>query len=96
MTTTAAAQSHDAGTGLVRYDAVCQAIDAAYEVDEVKAIHDQVKMYQACALIAKNHDAEMRAYEIRMRAARKAGELLKGDGKGEGGGRRNAWSRQGE
>jgi len=56
---------------------VCHAIDAAYEVDEVKAIHDQAKMYQACAHIAKNNDAEMRAYEIRMRTARKAGELLK-------------------
>lgn len=78
MSGAASQTSHDTGTGLARYDAMCRAIDAAYEVDEVKAIHDQAKMYQACALIAKNHDAEMRAYEIRMRAARKAGELLKG------------------
>jgi hypothetical protein len=64
-------------TGLVRYDAMCRAIDAAYEVDEVKAIHDQAAMLQAAARVAHNVDAETRAYEIRMRAARKAGALSK-------------------
>jgi hypothetical protein len=64
-------------TALVKYDAMCRAIDAAYEVDEVKAIHDHAQMLQAAARVAGNHDAEMRAYEIRMRAARKAGELSK-------------------
>lgn len=65
------------GSSLIRYDAMCRAIDAAYEVDEVKAIHDKAAMLQAAARVANNHDAEMRAYEIRMRAARKAGELTK-------------------
>jgi hypothetical protein len=64
-------------TELIRYDAMCRAIDAAYEVDEVKAIHDQAAMLQAAARVAHNVDAETRAYEIRMRAARKAGELSK-------------------
>lgn len=69
---------------LVRYDAMCRAIDAAYEVDEVKAIHDHAAMLQAAARVAKNHDAEMRAYEIRMRAARKTGELSKKIEKAQG------------
>lgn len=56
---------------------MCRAIDAAYAVDEVKAIHDQAQMLQAAARVANNVEAETRAYEIRMRAARKAGELSK-------------------
>jgi hypothetical protein len=30
-------------TELVKYDAMCRAIDAAYEVDEVKDIRDQAR-----------------------------------------------------
>jgi hypothetical protein len=70
---------------LVRYDAMCRAIDAAFEVDEVKAIHDQAQMLQAAARVAKNTDAETRAYEIRMRAARKAGQILRKAEKSAGG-----------
>jgi len=62
---------------LVRYDAMCRAIDAALAVDEVKAIHDKAAMLQAAARVARNTDAEDRAYQIRMRAARKAGALSK-------------------
>src|ERR1700730_642784 len=60
---------------LVRYAAMCRAIDAAYAVDEVKAIHDQAAMLQAAARVAHNVEAETRAYEIRMRAAKKANKL---------------------
>jgi hypothetical protein len=70
---------------LVRYDAMCRAIDAAFAVDEVKAIHDKAAMLQAAARVAKNVEAETRAYEIRMRAARKAGELSKQIPKAQGG-----------
>src|SRR6202011_5144811 len=63
---------------LVRYDAMCRAIDAAYAVDEVKAIHDQAAMLQAAARVAHNVEAETRARQIRERAARKAGALSKG------------------
>jgi hypothetical protein len=56
---------------------MCRAIDAAYAIDEVKAIHDKAAMLQAAARVAKNVEAETRAYEIRMRAARKAGTLSK-------------------
>jgi hypothetical protein len=77
VNTASAAQANETGTGLIHYDAMCRAIDAAYAVAEVKAIHDQAQMLQAAARVAKNVEAETRAYEIRMRAARKAGALSK-------------------
>ena len=56
-----------------------RSIDAAYAVDEVKAIHDKAQMLQAAARVAKNVEAETRAYEIKnaLRAARKAECALK-------------------
>lgn len=62
---------------LVRYDAMCRAIDAAYEVDEVKEIRDKALAFETYARQAKNTEAERRACEIRLRAERKAGELLR-------------------
>lgn len=59
-----------------RYDAMCRAIDAAYEVDEVKEIRDQSIAFEVYFKQAKNTEAERRACEIRLRAERKAGELL--------------------
>jgi hypothetical protein len=70
-------------TTLVRYDAMCRAIDAAYAVDEVKQIHDRA-MLEAAARVAKNTDAETRAYQIRWRAADKVGELSKKIEKAQG------------
>jgi len=66
-------------SALVRYDAMCRAIDAAYAVDELKAIHDQ-----AAARVAHNVEAETRAYKIRMRAFRKEDELSKALNKVQG------------
>jgi hypothetical protein len=42
-------------------------------------------MLQAAARVAKNTDAEMRAYEIRMRAARKANQIYDAGDKADGG-----------
>lgn len=61
---------------LVHYDHMCRAIDAAYEVDEVKDIRDKAVAFEAYARQAKNTEAERRACEIRLRAERKAGQLL--------------------
>lgn len=61
----------------VRYDAMCRAIDAAYKVDEVKDIRDKARAWEIYARQAKNVEAERRACEIRLRAERKAGKLLK-------------------
>jgi hypothetical protein len=62
-------------TELVRYDAMCRAIDAAYEVDEVKDIRDEAVALEIYARQAHNVEAERRACEIRLRAERKAGAL---------------------
>ena len=68
-----------------RYDTMCRAIDAAYKVDEVKDIRDKAIAWEVYARQAKNVEAERRACEIRLRAERKAGVLLKAMEKAKGG-----------
>lgn len=65
---------------LVKYDAMCRAIDAAHRIDEVKDIRDQAVALEHYARQALNTDAERRACEIRLRAERKAGQLLAKNG----------------
>ena len=65
------------GTELIRYDAMCHAIAAAYEVDEVKDIRDKARAIEVYARQARNVEAERRACEIRLRAERKCGVLLR-------------------
>jgi hypothetical protein len=62
-------------TQLVRYDAMCSAIAAAYSVDEVKDIRDKARAIEVYARQAKNTEAERQACEIRLRAERKWGQL---------------------
>ena len=57
-------------------DAMCQAIDAAFDVDEVKVIRDNAVAMEVYFRLAKNTEAERRACEIRLRAERKGGKLL--------------------
>jgi hypothetical protein len=64
-------------TKLVRYDAMCRAIAAAYEVDEVKNIRDQAKALEEYSRQARNIENERKACEVRLRAERKAGQILK-------------------
>jgi hypothetical protein len=56
---------------------MCRAIGAAYEVDEVKDIRDKAIALETYARQAKNVEAERQACEIRLRAERKVGQLLK-------------------
>jgi hypothetical protein len=72
-------------TELVHYDAMCRAIDLAYKVDEVKDIRDKALALEVYARQALNIDAETRAARIRIRAERKAGELLHEQEKAKGG-----------
>ena len=63
-------------TDLIKYDEMCRAINAAYEVDEVKDIRDKARALEAYFQQAKNPEPERRACEIRLRAERRAGQLL--------------------
>jgi hypothetical protein len=64
------------GTELVRYDAMCRAIAEAHSLDEILPIRDRAAQIAAAAKIAKNFEAERQCREIRVRAERRAGELL--------------------
>jgi hypothetical protein len=72
------------GTELVRYDAMCQAIAAAYEVDEIKEIRDKAAALEHYARQARNTEAERQCAEIRLRAERRAGQLLRQMDKAKG------------
>lgn len=76
--------------GLVRYDAMCSAIAACHGVDEAREIRSKARAFEVYAAQANNRDAERMAAEIRIRAERKVGELLKemkvnGKRQGQGG-----------
>jgi hypothetical protein len=71
-------------TELVRYDAMCRAIAEAHAVDEVKDIRDKALALETYARLACDTDNEQRAHEIRIRAERRCGELLKEMDKAKG------------
>src|SRR5215813_2777141 len=77
-------QQPEAGA-IVLYDRMVLAINECHQTDEVKNIRDQALALETYARQAKNLDAELKAIEIRIRAERKAGELLKEAEKGKGG-----------
>jgi hypothetical protein len=72
--------------GLVRYDAMRLAIAEAYAIDEVKDIRDRVIALETYARQAQNDEDERRCREIRMRAERRVGQLLKETDRATGGG----------
>lgn len=63
--------------GLVRYDAMVNAIAECHRVDEAREIHEKARAMEIYARQAMNTDAERKATEIRLRAERRAGELLR-------------------
>lgn len=72
-------------TGLVKYDSMCRAIAACHRVDEVLDIRNKAKALEAYAKIALDVEEERRVREVRLRAERRTGELLKETKRATGG-----------
>lgn len=72
-------------TGLVRYDEMCRAIEACHAIDEVKDYRDKALALEKYAQVAMNTEAERKACEVRLRAERRAGQLLSEREKAQGG-----------
>lgn len=64
-------------TVLTKYDAACKYIAEAATVDEVKYFHDEAVAMAAYARQAKNRELEAQCAEIRMRATRRLGEMVR-------------------
>src|SRR5262245_5894498 len=72
----AGAQAQPAKFELVRYEAARKALAEACSVDEVRNIHDVARQMAAAARVAKNRDLEANAFELRVRAERRLGEMI--------------------
>lgn len=70
---------------VIDYDEMCQAIAQVYEIDEAKLIMDKAAALEEFARRALNTDNERLCAEIRLRAERKAGQLIKEMPKDKGG-----------
>lgn len=63
--------------GLAKYDSMCRAIAECHHVDEVKSLRDKARALEVYAAQAMNRESERKACEIRIRAERRTGEILK-------------------
>ena len=65
-------------SGLVKYEAARVALKEARRVDEAKDIHDKAEAVRAYARQVNDTEMVSWASEIKLRAMRRMGELLKG------------------
>lgn len=70
---------------LVRYDAMRTAIVACHAIDEVKDIRDKARALELYARQANDTGLERQVHDIRVRAERRAGQLLSEAPKAVGG-----------
>lgn len=71
------AQTISHGVGLARYDAMRRAIAEVHDIDEAKSIRNKAKALEMYARQANDHELERQVREIRIRAERACGELLR-------------------
>jgi hypothetical protein len=81
--------SSQSETGLIHYDAWMKELVLAHRIDEVTQIQAQARAFEVYAKQAKNLEGERLATEIRIRAERRAGDMLRemgenGQRKGKG------------
>lgn len=75
---------------LVKFDAMRAAVSACLAVDEVQEIRNRAVALEAYFRVARDRGPERQASEIRVRAERRAGQLLKDTEKAKGGGDRKS------
>lgn len=63
--------------GLIKYDSMVHSIAECRAIDEIKDFRDKAKALQLYAQQAKNREAEAQCAEIRLRAERKCGVLIR-------------------
>lgn len=71
-------------TSLTIYDSACRALSEARTIDEVKDIRDRALALRLYAKQAKNKNLEADAFEIRVRAERRVGEMMSQQPKASG------------
>jgi hypothetical protein len=68
----------------IKYQAMVLAIQECHQVDEIKMMRDQARALEEYMKQAQNQEAERKACEIRIRAERRAGEILRDMEKAKG------------
>jgi|LakMenEpi03Aug12_release.lakeMendotaPanAssembly.Ray.scaffolds.fasta_scaffold167928_5 hypothetical protein len=77
-------EDHSSDITTVKYQAMVMAIRECHQVDEVKMMRDQARALEEYMKQAQNQEAERKACEIRIRAERRAGEILRDMEKAKG------------